>query len=178
MDDTLETSEVLTTKETSSAAPALACQEFVDGTSASFVAWRGTNAQQQLNVMSADTSGKITFPPDGTNAATSVSGPSLIFKTAPDSTTFLVISWAGLPGGTDHDNHLSIISSFSNAFTDFDQRRTVQPVSSKGPAVIDITKAADADVLCAWVDKREDKENKNKINTAKSYNRLTVILAS
>jgi hypothetical protein len=151
--------------ETSSAGPALAfLPEFVD--KPHIVAWTGTNAERQLNVNALGV--KTTLPSDGSNAATSTSGPSIAFKTGPDGAGFLVMGWTGLPGGPDHDNHLNII--FSDNFQIFGQRVTFAPTSNVGPAIVDVTRAADGNMFIAWADRQ------SQINTAHS-NQLQVISA-
>jgi len=162
---------VLTTTETSSAAPALASEPVI-------LAWTGTNAERQLNVMVFQpppfSNLKTTLPSDGPSAATSMSGPSLDFKVEPRGGA-LVMGWSGLPGGPDHDNHLNIISSgASSRFSLFGGRRTVAPVSSGGVAILDTTKRKDGDVFAAWVDKNSPDA---RIITAPSYNQLPVISA-
>jgi hypothetical protein len=78
------------------------------------------------------------------------------------------MGWTGRPGGPDQDNHLNTISSGN--FEIFEERRTVAPVSGVGPAIVDVTKAADGNVFVAWVDRQ------SQINTA-HYNDLPVIAA-
>lgn len=147
--------------ETSSAAPALGFfPEFVS--KPLIVAWTGTNNERQLNVSFSEFQPKFppkqhktTLPTDGSAAATSISGPSLAFKVGPNQMGFLVMSWAGLPGGPDHDNHPNVI--FSSNFELFDQRETFRPVTGVGPAVVDVTRAADGKVFVAWVDRQSQK---------------------
>jgi hypothetical protein len=156
---------VVSTGETCSAAPALTfIPEFAD--SPVFVAWTGTNAQRTLNVAFSDfgnipnTKQKVTLPDSGPTAATSISGPSLAFK-AGHQAALLIMGWAGLLGGPDHDNHLNVISSDPFVFGD---RQTFLPVTSVGPAVLDITRSADDKVFFAWVDKQSQ-----RIMTASSH---------
>jgi hypothetical protein len=164
---------VFSTGETSSGAP---CLGFFPNVSSEpkFLAWTGTNAERQLNVMFSEFGGlptqhKTTLPTDGPNAGTAISGPSLAFKVGPDQVGFLVTAWTGLPGGPDRGNHLNII--FSSNFELFDGRRTVAPTSGVGPAVVDVTRVADANMFAAWVDGQS-----SRINTA-HYNGLPVIPA-
>jgi hypothetical protein len=161
------------TAETGSAAPALAAEAFVDGTDALIVAWTGTNAERQLNVMNSSQGGfppstKVTLPSDGPSAATSISGPSLDFRQG-TSGTLLVMGWTSLPGGPDRDNHLNIIFS-GDLFRLFDQRRTVAPVSGAGLAIARDPRAVDGNMFGAWVDRQ------SRINAA-FYNDLPVIPA-
>ncbi len=161
------------TRETGSAAPALASEAFIDGTDALIVAWTGTNAERQLNVMNSTQGGfppstKVTLPSDGPSAATSTSGPSLDFKQGTGG-TLLVIGWTGLPGGPDRDNHLNIMFS-GDLFRLFDQRRTVIPVSGAGLAIARDPRAVDGNMFSAWVDRQ------SRINAA-FYNDLPVIPA-
>ena len=161
------------TRETGSAAPALASEAFVDATDALIVAWTGTNAERQLNVMNSTQGGfppstKVTLPSDGPSAATSTSGPSLDFKQG-SSGTLLVIGWTGLPGGPDRDNHLNIMFS-GDLFRLFDERRTVGPVSGAGLAIARDPRAVDGNMFSAWADRQ------SRINAA-FYNDLPVIPA-
>jgi RecB family endonuclease NucS len=165
--------QVVTTLDTSSAAPALTSERFIDGTDALIVAWTGTNSERQLNVMSTlggfPPSIKVTLPTDGPSAATSFSGPSLgITPGPPGFSSSLVMGWTGLPGGPDNDNHLNVIFS-QDFFRTFVNRRTVAPVSGAGLAITNI-QGADGNVFCAWVDRQ------SRINTA-FYNDLPVIPA-
>lgn len=161
------------TGETGSAAPALASEAFVDGTDALVVAWTGTNAERQLNVMNSTQGGfppstKVTLPSDGPSAATSISGPSLDFKQGSGG-ALLVIGWTGLPGGPDRDNHPNIMFS-GDLFRLFDERRTVTPVSGSGLAIARDPRAADGNMFSAWVDRQ------SRINAA-FFNDLPVIPA-
>lgn len=167
--------DVFTSQETSSAAPALAWESFIDGTDALIVAWTGTNAERQLNVMNSPhgfpPDSKTTLPTDGPEAATSISGPSLCLALTEERESRLVMGWTGLSGGPDHDNHLNII--FTNEFSLFHGRRTVAPVSGAGLAIANVSldsTLVESILFGAWVDRQF------QINTA-LYDKLTIIPA-
>ncbi len=159
----------IATRETGSAAPALA----PDATELLIVAWTGTNAERQLNVMNSQNgfppSNKVTLPSDGPSAATAISGPSLDFKQGTAGGTLLVMGWTGLPGGADRDNHLNVIFA-GDDFRQFGSRRTVATVSGSGLAIARDPRAVDGNMFSAWVDRQ------SRIN-AGFYNDLPVIPA-
>jgi hypothetical protein len=164
--------DVFASGETSFAAPALVfLPQFVS--EPLIIAWTGTNAERQLNVAFSEFDPK--FPPfqhkttlesQGSRAATSISGPSLAFKAAFEGGQ-LFMGWTGLPGGPDQDNHLNFISS--DNFELFDSRVTFLPVSSVGPAIVDVTNTADGDLLFAWTDRQS-----LRINVAHSNDLPTI----
>lgn len=155
------------TGQTGAAAPALAAAGEVLA-----VAWTGTNAEKQLNVMSSASgfppSDKVILPPDGPSAATSIFGPSLDFRQG-TSGSLLVMGWTGLPGGPDHDNHLNIIFR-GDDLQQFDFRRTAANVSEAGLAIARDVRAIDGNMFSAWADRQ------SRINAA-FYNDLPTIPA-